>query len=232
LTDTTVVLLSPPCATAAAWSRVTPLLDERSVPNIAVQLPASLPASEHDDATFLRDFLDDRGDRVVLVGHSNGGWLVTEVGAHPAVKHLVYMDAVVPDLGESFADFVSGIARDFGRCVRVSTDVAEFEPEMFKAYLLGLGWSAGDARELIAGMRPQRHVASVLALTTTAWRTVPSTYIAPSESATSKELHDRFGARTTELIEIPGDHFPNWRRPDEIADILARIAHEVDDDSR
>lgn len=211
---------------------MTPLLDARGVRNIAVQLPSMLPASEQDDATFLRGFLDDRDDQVVLVGHSGGGWLVTEAGAHPAVKHLVYMDAAVPDLGETFVDVVGGIAQDFGRCVRVTRNAAEFDPKLFTAYLLNQGWSADDAREFIAGMCPQRHVASVFTLTTTAWRTVPSTRIAPTDSTFSKELRDRFGARTTQVIEIPGDHFPNWRRPDEIADILARIAHEVDGDSR
>src|SRR5688500_245686 len=116
MTAATVVLCSPPCGTTGAWSRVTPLLDDHRVPHIALQLPASLPASDCDDATFLRTFLDDRDDPVVLVGHSSGGWVITESGAQPAVKHLVYVDAVVPDLGESPADYVAGIARDFGRC--------------------------------------------------------------------------------------------------------------------
>jgi hypothetical protein len=36
-----------------------------------------------------------------------------------------------------------------------------------------------------------------------------------------------FASRATEVIEMPGGHFPHWRRPHEVADILARIARDV-----
>ena len=110
MTPAMVVLVSPPCATTAAWSRVMPLLDELGVPNVAVQLPSCLPESDMDDARFLRSVLDECPDPVVFVGHSSGGWELTEVGVHPSVKHLVYMDAVMWDVGESWA-----------RCKRVAS---------------------------------------------------------------------------------------------------------------
>lgn len=227
MTASMLVLLSPPCATTAAWSRVTPFLEERGVPSIAVQLPAMLPTSELDDVTFLRCFLDDLDEPVVLVGHSSGGWELTEIGAHPAVEHLVYVDAVVPDVGESMADFVDGIARDLGRCVRVDEAVSEFDPVRFAEYLHREGWSVDDAREFIGGMCPRRFAASVQTVTTTAWRSVPSTYIAPTDSCMSRGLQARFGARTTHFVEMPGDHFPHWLRPDETAGTLARIAQQA-----
>lgn len=227
MTASTLVLLSPPCATTAAWGRVMPLLEERGVLSTAVQLPAMLPTSELDDATFLRRFLDDLEEPVVLVGHSSNGWELTEVGAHPAVKHLVYVDAVVPDVGESMADFVDGIARELSRCVRVHDEVSEFDPVRFGEYLQREGWSVDDARELIAGMCPRRLAASVRTVTTTAWRSVPSTYIAPTDSCMSRDLQARFGARTTQVVEMPGDHFPHWLRPDETAEILSQIAQQA-----
>ena len=73
MTPAMVVLISPPCATTAAWSRVTPLLDALGVPNVAVQLPSCLPDSDIDDARFLRSVLDDYGEPVVLGGNSNRG---------------------------------------------------------------------------------------------------------------------------------------------------------------
>ena len=54
----TVVLVSPPCATPAAWSRVIPLLEDRGVPKIAVQLPSCLPESDLDDAAFFHHAVD------------------------------------------------------------------------------------------------------------------------------------------------------------------------------
>jgi pimeloyl-ACP methyl ester carboxylesterase len=224
----TVVLVSPPCATPAAWGRVIPLLEDRGVPNIAVQLPSCLAESDLDDASFLRSVLDECGDPVVLVGHSSGGLVLTEVGAHPSVKHLVYMDAAMWDVGESWRTLLRGaVAEGWAACVRVGQDVTEFDTDAVAAYLLSRGWSADDAHEFASGFRPQRHAASVLKLTVAAWRTVPTTFISPDDSEMKSRLRDLFAARATAVIEMPGDHFPHWRRPDEIADIVGRIAHEV-----
>ena len=225
MTPAMVVLISPPCATTAAWSRVTPLLDALGVPNVAVQLPSCLPESDIDDAGFLRSVLDECGDPVVFVGHSSGGWELTEVGVHPSVKHLVYMDAVMWDVGESWAALLAGgVAEGWAACVRVRKDVIEFDTDAVAAYFLGRGWSAYDAQEFVAGFRPQRTAASVRSLTVAAWRTVPSTYISPNDSEMKRHLRELFASRATDVVEIPGDHFPNWRRPDEVADIFARTA--------
>jgi hypothetical protein len=66
----------------------------------------------------------------------------------------------------------------------------------------------------------------VIKLTAAAWRTVPTTYISPDDSEMKRRLRDLFAARADAVIEIPGDHFPHWRRPDEIADIIAGIARD------
>jgi pimeloyl-ACP methyl ester carboxylesterase len=228
MTPALVVLVSPPCATAAAWSRVVPLLDDRGVPNVAVQLPSCLPESDLGDAGFLRSVLDECGEPVVLVGHSIGGLVLTEVGGHPMVKHLVYMDAAMWDVDEAWGTLLTGgVAEGWAACVRVRDAVTEFDTDAVTAYLLSRGWSADDAREFASGFRPQRHAASVLKLTVAAWRTVATTYISPNDSEMKSRLRDLFAARASAVIEMPGDHFPHWRRPDEIADIFARIARDV-----
>lgn len=228
MTPATVVLVSPPCATVAAWSRVIPLLDDRGVPNVAVQLPSCLPESDLDDAAFVRSVLDACGEPVVLVGHSSGGLVLTEVGGHPSVKHLVYLDAVMWDVGEAWWTLLEGgVAEGFAACVRVRQDVTEFDTDAVTAYLLSRDWPAEDALEFASGFRPQRFAASVLTLTVAAWRTVPSTYISPDDSEMKSRLRELFAARATAVIAMPGDHFPNWRRPNEIADIFARIARDA-----
>jgi hypothetical protein len=45
----------------------------------------------------------------------------------------------------------------------------------------------------------------------------------------SCDLRALFASRATDVIKMPGDHFPNWSRPGEVADILARIAEEAVD---
>ena len=54
MTPATVVLVHGPCGTPAMWSRVVSFLDDLGVPSVAVHLPSSRPASDLDDAAFLR----------------------------------------------------------------------------------------------------------------------------------------------------------------------------------
>ena len=82
-------------------------------------------------------------------------------------------------------------------------------------------------KSFVPGCVPHRHAAGTYKLTVAAWRTVPSTFIRPLDSATKPHVQDVFAARATEVIEIEGDHFPHWRRPREVAEIFARIARQV-----
>ena len=48
--------------------------------------------------------LDGRDEDIVLVGHSYGGHTVPLVAARRPVRHLVYLCALVPDIGRSMFD--------------------------------------------------------------------------------------------------------------------------------
>ena len=49
-----------------------------------------------DDADHVRGMLDAMDEPVVLVGHSYGGMVITELADHPKVRHSVYLTAVWP----------------------------------------------------------------------------------------------------------------------------------------
>jgi pimeloyl-ACP methyl ester carboxylesterase len=226
----TVVLVHGTGGSAAAWDRVVPLLDELGVPNVAVELPSSLPESAMDDAAGVRSLLDELVGPVVLVGHSGGGMVVTEVGGHSQVKRLVYLDALMLDAGDEFFAVTAGkFADEFIACMQEQDEGFAWDTDAFAAYFMGRGWSAADAQEFVFGCRPQRAAASVLENTQAAWRSVPSTFVSCDDSEMNAELRELFGSRATEVIEMPGDHFPIWLRPDEVAQILARIAGDVVD---
>jgi pimeloyl-ACP methyl ester carboxylesterase len=44
--------------------------------------------------------IDAQSEPVILVGHSYGGAVITEAGAHPNVAALVYIAAFAPDAGD------------------------------------------------------------------------------------------------------------------------------------
>jgi pimeloyl-ACP methyl ester carboxylesterase len=225
----TVVLVHGMCSSSAAWSRVVPLLDALGVPNVAVQLPSCLPESEIDDPDCVRMLLDEYGEgSVVLAGHSFGGMVLTEVGAHASVRHLVYVDAQMLDVGEAVFEVMDGrVAEAFTACMNPEGDTLAFDADQLSRYLASQGWSAVDIQEFVNGARPQRIAASVLTPSVAAWRTVPSTLITCDDSEFSRELRALFASRAGDVIEMPGDHFPIWLRPDEVAGILAGVAKNV-----
>ena len=226
----TVVLVHGMCSSPDAWSRVVPLLETHGVPNAAVQLPSCLPESAMNDVASLRSVLDECGDPVVLVGHSNGGVMVTEAGVHPSVKQLVYLDGSMLDVGEAVFSMTEGrFAEDFIACMQTQGDEFAWDTDSLAAYFVGRGWSEVDAHEFVLGCRPQRAAASIFENTIAAWRSVPSTFVSCDDSEMGSELRTLFASRATDVIEMPGDHFPNWLRPGEVADILARIAGETAD---
>jgi len=225
----TVVLVHGGGGSSATWDRVVPLLDDLGVPSVAVELPSCLPESVLDDAAAVRVAVDECVGPVVLAGHSWGGMVLTEVGMHRSVKRLVYLDGLMLDAGDNVFVVTDGkFAEGFIACARVNDAGMAWDRDALTAYFTSRGWSGVDAHEAMLGLRPQRFEPSIVETTTAAWRTVPSTFVSCDDSEMSSDLRALFSSRATEVIEMPGDHFPNWLRPGEVAQILARIAEQAD----
>lgn len=92
--DTEVVLVHGAFADASFWRKVIPRLMDDGIGVSAVQLPLS---DFRADVSALRRHLDGRPRRVLLVGHSYGGCVITEVAAsNEQVVGLVYVAAAAP----------------------------------------------------------------------------------------------------------------------------------------
>ncbi len=86
-------------ADGSCWSKVIARLQAKglnatSVQNPLTTLPESVEAAER--------VLARQDGPTVLVGHSFGGMLVTQAGAHPNVSALVYIAARAPDADEDY----------------------------------------------------------------------------------------------------------------------------------
>jgi pimeloyl-ACP methyl ester carboxylesterase len=99
----TVILVHGAWADGSSWSRVIRLLQARGLHVVAVQLPLTSLAS---DAAVTRRAIAAADGPVLLVAHSYGGGVITEVGDDPKVVGLVYVAASAPDVGQSFADIL------------------------------------------------------------------------------------------------------------------------------
>ena len=105
-----IVLEHGAWADASSWIQVIARLQRDGYTVYAPPNPLrGLPS----DASYLHDFLTEdaalQGHPVILVGHSYGGAVITNaaVGA-PEVRALVYVDAFIPDQGETLLDLDAG----------------------------------------------------------------------------------------------------------------------------
>ena len=95
----TVVLVHGDWADASGWSGVIKRLQDNGYPVVA---PPNPLRSLSGDAAYVRAFLDTISGPIVLVAHSYGGAVITNAATgDPNVRALVYVDAFVPDQGQT-----------------------------------------------------------------------------------------------------------------------------------
>jgi pimeloyl-ACP methyl ester carboxylesterase len=212
----------------AAWAEVRRLLDRADVPSTAAELPLT---SLTEDAGTVRRLLDVSGP-TVLVGHSYGGAVITAAGAHPAVRHLVYLAAFALDDGESVSRVLPELAvppTGLGGVLRFSADGAEVTvDEALAPEVLYGHCSAEQAAAAIRHHRPVHRGLFGARMGAPAWRTVPSTYVVCSDDrAVAPELQRAMAARATHSLEIGADHCPQLSHPQLVADLLISMVRDV-----
>jgi pimeloyl-ACP methyl ester carboxylesterase len=106
--DPTVVLVHGAFASPAGWSRVAGALHKDGYRTAA---PALGLASVAGDVAIVRSTLDAIPGEKILVGHSYGGFVITNAGGgRTDVRGLVYTAAYVPDNGETINTLSAGYA--------------------------------------------------------------------------------------------------------------------------
>ena len=94
----TIIFVHGLWADGSSWNKVIPPLLEQGYNIISVQNPTT---SLEEDVAATERAIKLAGGDVILVGHSWGGFVITEAGNDPHVKALVYVAAYAPDEGET-----------------------------------------------------------------------------------------------------------------------------------
>jgi pimeloyl-ACP methyl ester carboxylesterase len=204
LKPTTAVLVHGLWADGSSWAKVVTQLQQRGLKVVAVQLPRTSLA---DDASTVRRAIETQTGQVVLVGHSYGGMVITEVGAVPKVAALVYVSAFAPAEGESIisitspypkADWQKGLSPDSGGFVSLNTDtyLKYFAPDLPKA----------DAAVLAATQGPVFHHVLQESVSVAAWKTKPSFWaVSGDDQILPAALQQKMAARIkAKVTVIPG----------------------------
>jgi pimeloyl-ACP methyl ester carboxylesterase len=90
-----IVLVHGTWVDGSSWNKVIPILQNAGHKVIAAQLPLHSLA---DDIATVKHAIDLIGGPVILVGHSYGGFVITNAAYNnPSVKGLVYLAAFAPN---------------------------------------------------------------------------------------------------------------------------------------
>jgi pimeloyl-ACP methyl ester carboxylesterase len=230
----TIVLVHGAWADASSWAKVTSRLQRDGY---TVLSPPNPLRGLRGDAAYLAAFLQQRTTGpVVLVGHSYGGAVITNAAlADPDVKTLVYVNAFVPDEGETILGLQGG-----GGDPNVLFDVVQYPgapagdvdlyiktgvfPNAFANDL-----PAATGAQLATAQRPITFSALQEPSAAPAWKSLPSWYLvgtADNILAPSLQLSmaQRAGSRIT---TVDASHLSMLSRPDAVEQIIRTAARSI-----
>lgn len=219
-----VVLVHGAFADGSSWSEVIVPLQAAGMHVTAVQNPLT---SFADDVATTRRALAMQDGPTVLVAHSYGGMVITEVGVAPNVSALVYVAARAPEAGENYIALAKRFATPPAAAGIVKTGA--FEQLSENAFLndFANGVEPVKAHALYAVQGPIAATLFPTAKTTVAaWRSKPSWYaVSRQDRSMNPELERYLAARMkATTIEVDAGHLSLVSHPQEIATLILAAA--------
>jgi pimeloyl-ACP methyl ester carboxylesterase len=176
-----------------------------------------------DDVDCVRQVVEAVGQPVVLVGHSYGGMVITELADHPAVAHTVYLSAFWPQQGQSVNDFFGYghppnwiVPHDDGTAtVTENLDIARDT--------LCADVDSKRAAENLRRLTPQA-MSTLTAPSTAPERSHPATYIiCEQDKSIPPAAQEQMAARADHIERLASSHQPMASMPDQLAAVLGRV---------
>ena len=223
-----IVLVHGGFVDGSGWDGVYKILKRDGFKVSVVQNPT---VSLKEDAQVARRAVAAAGEKVVLVGHSYGGAVISEAGTDPNVAALVYIAAFAPDKGESIISMLAN--------PQSSDPVPPILPPVDGFLFLD---KAKFAASFAADVRPQSaqfmgdaqvpfglEAAGGL-VTDPAWRVKPSWYLLTTDDKMiPPRVQQQMAARAGAHVEtVAASHAVYVSHPEAVAKIIEKAATAVD----
>ncbi|WP_394788871.1 alpha/beta fold hydrolase [Rhodoferax sp.] len=215
-----VVIVHGAFADGSDWAKVIPLLQAKGVHVVSVQNPLT---SLDDDVAAAKRAIATQTGKVVLVGHSWGGAVITEAGDDAKVAALVYVAALVPDVGQAAGELGQAYppAPGFAHVVADQAGFLSMTQEgIAKHFAQDL--PAATTAVMTATQGPIQAKSFEQKLTVAAWKTKPSWYIVSEKDHMiqpdlERAMAKKINAKTTSL---PTSHVPQQSQPAKVAAVI------------
>ena len=229
-TKPTIVLVHGAWADASGWDKVTSRLQHDGYTVLAAPDPLR---GLSGDAAYLAAFLQQRtAGPVVLVGHSYGGAVISNAAlSDPDVVALVYVNAFVPDQGESV------LSLQTGGDPNALFDVVQYPgapagdadlyiktavyPQVFAADL-----PAATAAKMAAAQRPVTLSALLEPSGPVAWKALPSWYVlGTADNILPPTLQQQMADRAqSKVTKVEAAHLSMVSKPDVVTTVIESAA--------
>ena len=221
-----IVLVHGAFADGTSWSKIIPLLEAKGYHVTAVQNPLTSLA---DDVAATKRSIALQNGPVILVGHSWGGAVITQVGGDPKVAGLVYVAAYAPEAGQSANDASTPFGITEGQ-KQIRVDGSKF------AYMTSQGilndFAQGlpmDERKLVLAVQGQSYGPMFAEkLTAAAWKTKPSWVIISADDRMLPPAMEEAAARKlgATAVTLPTCHLAMLQQPAQVADVIDDAARK------
>jgi pimeloyl-ACP methyl ester carboxylesterase len=225
----TIVLLHGAYADGSSWSGVTSRLQRDGYNVVAPAVPLRGIAS---DTSYLSGVLATIPGPKVLVGHSYGGALVSELADTSGVKSLVYVAAFIPQAGETLGALNSQfpgseLGPDTTNVISYpgGVDLA-LKPET-AGPILAADIPAQQGAVFLASQRPVAAAAFSEPVQETAPAALPKYAVIPTGDKAIAPAAERFMATRAGAtkVEIPGaSHLVAVSQPSAVTQVIERAA--------
>jgi pimeloyl-ACP methyl ester carboxylesterase len=212
-----VVLVHGAWHDESCWDGVVADLERRGVASVALRLPHTGLAH---DVACAREAILAAGPGSVVVGHSYGGFVISEAATDVAgLAGLVYLAAFMTDAGDDPMATMAGMDSPLLRAVELTDGGVVVDPG--RAHELFYGDSDdATAAAAIAHLRPLRLDGETVVAGQPAWKAVPTTYVVcTNDLAIPPEMQRSMAANADTVVEWPTDHSPFLTRPADVAEI-------------
>ena len=163
--------------------------------------------------TILYEDLHD----IILVGHSYGGMVISGVADRvpDRIKRLVYLDAMVPNDGDSVSSMIRG--------------GGDFIKQMTKGDYIVPSWVKPEQPPPHDVPQSLKTFTDPIVLKNDAARKLPATYILTVEKGKEAKDDDFFAQsqrakeRGWTMLQLTSDHNPQWSAPEALVEMLAGL---------
>lgn len=234
----TIVLVHGAFADSSSWNGVIGELQKNGYKVVAAANPLrGIP----QDSTYVASLLKSIKGPIVLAGHSYGGEVISQAAAgNSNVKALVYINAIMPDVGESFTSlsakfppppltkalnqvpFRNGDGTG-GTDVYVQTD------KLRQVFAQDLPVAQTDL--LGATQRPLALSAFTDKLTAAAWHDKPVYVLVGKQDRSidpALELYEAKRAKARKTVEIDSSHVSLISHPQAVKDLIVNAAEDYE----